>query len=939
MIRPVKFLAPFCAASMSSLLLLVASASAIAQNRQSVDNLSAAELERQFLSPPDDARIMMRWWWFGPAVTRSELEREMKLMKAGGIGGFEIQPVYPVALDDARAGIKTLPFLSEEFLDALRYTNHKARELGLRVDLTIGSGWPYGGPSVPVRHAAGRLRVERVKIAEGQQRIPLPPVSEGEKLLAIFTGDVSVSLSSLREFTDVRDGAVWLDQGVKPGTEVMFFISSHTGMMVKRPAVGSEGFVLDHYNRHAIDDYLKNTGDPMLKAFGDHPPYAVFCDSLEVFNSDWTEDFLEEFNKRRGYDLKPFLPALVADYGAENWRRNIRQDWGKTLTELLNERFLSPMREWALQRNTKFRIQGYGIPPATISSNAYAHISDGEGAQWKILRAARWASSANHLYGRNLTSSETWTWLHSPAFRATPLDVKAEADLHFLQGINQLIGHGWPYTAEGVEYPGWRFYAAGVFNEKNPWWIVMPDLSRYLQRVSFMMRQGQPANDVAFYLPNNDAWAGFVNGKVHYMIEALRECIGDDVIARTLEAGYNLDFFDDDGLKKIGKVEKGSLLLGENKYRVVILPNVERIPMATMRKLEEFVRSGGMVIATRRKPAISASENWNVAQDQEIQTIAQRMFEGANPPAHFVADENRELGSRLKSLLWPDVSLTPAVADIGFIHRRTSESEIYFLANSSNVTQKVKATFRLSGMQAEIWNPLTGEIKAAGQVSQSAEGITVPLELEAYGSRLIVFTRRHQSSQKSNAASNATASRINFDADWSVSFGEDKFPVRMPKFNSWHETEATRYYSGVAKYQTTFKLPDNTLQSGATVSLDFGEAQPITPAPLKNGIRAWLDAPVRDAAVVCLNDERVGSVWCPPYSIDVTKFLKPGINTLRIEVGNTAINHLAGRRLPDYKLLNLRYGLRFEPQDMNNLQPLPSGLLKDVQLVVTKRAQ
>ena len=71
----------------------------------------------------------------------------------------------------------------------------------------------------------------------------------------------------------------------------------------------------------------------------------------------------------------------------------------------------------------------------------------GEGSQWKTVRASRWASSANHLYGRPVTSSETWTWLHSPVFRATPLDMKAEADLHFLQGINQLIGHGWPYTA------------------------------------------------------------------------------------------------------------------------------------------------------------------------------------------------------------------------------------------------------------------------------------------------------------------------------------------------------------------------------------------------------------------------------------------------------------------------------------------------------------
>ena len=128
---------------------------------------------------------------------------------------------------------------------------------------------------------------------------------------------------------------------------------------------------------------------------------------------------------------------------------------------------MQPMQAWAKEHKTRFRIQGYGIPPATIGSNQFADLTEGEGWQWKTVRASRWASSANHLWGRNITSSETWTWLHSPSFRATPLDMKAEADLHFLQGINQIIGHGWPYTGEGIEYPGWRLYAAANFNDKN----------------------------------------------------------------------------------------------------------------------------------------------------------------------------------------------------------------------------------------------------------------------------------------------------------------------------------------------------------------------------------------------------------------------------------------------------------------------------------------
>src|ERR1043166_2561763 len=561
------------------------------------------ELQKGFANPPDDARIMMRWWWFGPAVTKAELERELRLMKEGGIGGFEVQPVYPLTLDDPEKGIRNLTFLSDQFLDALRFTSQKARELGLRFDLTLGSGWPFGGPMVTIDNASARLRYEHVKIDQTSLLVKVPALGAGEKLLAVFLARVDgagFAADSIRELTDVKNGVVMLSDHPAGQYEALFFISSRTGMQVKRPAIGGEGFVLDHLNRAATDMYLKAVGDRLMQAFPAVPPHAIFCDSLEVYGADWSSDFLEEFKRRRGYDLKPHLPALVNDFGPET--KALRRDWGLTLTELLNERFLAPMQSWSKQHHTLFRIQNYGVPAAALSSNAYADLPEGEGAQWKTLSATRWASSASHMYARGVTSSETWTWLHSPSFRATPLDMKAEADRHFLEGINQLIGHGWPYSAPGIEYPGWRFYAAAVFDEKNPWWIVMPDVAKYLQRISFMMRQGQPANDVAVYLPNDDGWAHMQPGNPH-LIEVLRDRIGPDLMAAIFEAGYNLDFFDDDSFKQVGRVENGSLVLGQNAYKVVILPGVETIPLDTYRKFEEFVKGGGILIATKRTPS------------------------------------------------------------------------------------------------------------------------------------------------------------------------------------------------------------------------------------------------------------------------------------------------------------------------------------------------
>src|SRR5215472_2898047 len=178
---------------------------------QTASSPDLAKLQHLFQDPPNDSRIMMRWWWFGPAVTKPELEREMQLMKSAGIGGFEVQPVYALALDDPSTGIKTLPFLSEEFIDALKFVSQKSHELGLRMDLTLGSGWPYGGPEVPIRHAAGRLRFERIRVDNGSAPIPIPSIGAGEKLLAVFLAQFkgqAIIPESVREVSVLQDGTV-----------------------------------------------------------------------------------------------------------------------------------------------------------------------------------------------------------------------------------------------------------------------------------------------------------------------------------------------------------------------------------------------------------------------------------------------------------------------------------------------------------------------------------------------------------------------------------------------------------------------------------------------------------------------------------------------------------------------------------------------------------
>ncbi len=890
-----------------------------------VEATDTTQLQQSFLQPPDDARIMVRWWWFGPAVTHFQLEREMKLMKEGGIGGFEAQVTYPLALDGELPGLQNLKFMSPAHLDALHFTAAKAKELGLRMDLTLGSGWPYGGPQFSAEEGATALQTQSMVIPVGQGSAPVPQLREGQSLIAAFVkvGDKFIEVP-------VIEKALRLPAGVTGEAHIQLFISRGGIMAVKRPAYGADGYVIDHYNPTVIEKFIKEIAEPEIKACEPNPPYAIFCDSLEVSGENWTPNLLAEFKRRRGYDLRPLLPALFNDIGPKTL--DIRHDWGQTVTEIFNDCFNRRFKQLANDHHAKFRIQGYGTPPAALYSYADCDLPEGEGYQWKNFSTSRWSSSAAHLLGQPVASSETFTWLHSPVFRATPLDMKAEADLHFLEGVNQLICHGWPYTAEGVAYPGWSFYAAGVFNEKNPWWLVMPDVTKYLQRVSFILRQGTPANDVALFLPNSDAWASF--GHNFSMNAAFEKKAGGFVRAIT-DAGYNLDFFDDQLLKMRGKVSGDTLAFGDVKYRVVVLPGVERILPATMQKLEKFAKAGGIVIATKRLPDLAPGYKASDKETKIVRDIAQRLFKDANAPGIFIADET-QLGPALAKRLAPDVVMSPTAPEIGVVHRHAEGGEIYFVANTSNQPKSVKASFRVENMQPEIWNPMSGLVSPVPIADKSAGATTVMLDMPPYGSTMVVFTKRTLPALTPIPFVASLPPPMDLNKDWAVTFDKDGKPIALDKLTSWSEIPGRANFSGIATYEKTMSLPANLLQDGLSLSFDFGQPTAL-PADGGQGFRAALEGPVRESAVLYINDKRIGSVWSPPYSIDVTGQFKVGKNKVRIEVANLAMNYMAGIKLPNYNYAGVtqQFGNRFQPQGLNSVQVLPAGLLGPVRLVAS----
>lgn len=873
------------------LAMLAASTAPAAAPAAPANDLSV--LWRTFRAPPDDARPMVRWWWFGPAVSDAEIDREIAAMKAGGFGGFEVQPVYPQVPDGTLPGLKNIPYLSNDFIARLRHAGLTAGKANMRIDVTIGSGWPFGGPSVTVTEAAAELRMTRVELPAGASDVTLPRPGPGEHLFAVFLDGKRLTLS--------RAGRLEIAASPRPRV-ALFFIAGRTGQLVKRAAVGAEGFVLDHMSSKAVQHYLQAVGDRLLTACPERPPYAMFSDSLEAYGSDWTDDFAAQFRKRRGYDLLDHLPALFLDQPDS---AAIRYDWARTLTGLVDERYLSPITAWAHAHGTRFRAQVYGIPPVTLSSYALVDLPEGENPDWRRFTTIRWASSAAHLYGRNVVSAETWTWLHSPAWAATPLDMKVEVDRDFLQGVNQVVGHGWPYSPPGAPEPGWSFYAAAALNDHNPWYSVMTAVTSYVQRISAMLRSGEPDNRVAIYLPTEDAFAAMTpdNPSVNRQMDRL---LGPDLVDSVLKAGDDFDFIDGQAIVARGLQQK-----------ILILPRLTRIDPAAYRRIADWVAHGGILIAVGAPPAKAGGLLDGAAASHEVAALSARLFDGHH--AHVVAPFR--LTQILNTLARPTMTLASPSPMLGFIRRRLLHGNLYFIANTGPTPIDTRARFIGSDRGGEWWDPMTGARTAAG-----AGEITI--RLAPYQSKFLLFGDGIASGAPPSPESITPIADLR--SGWRVI--KAGAPISsLDAGQSWSDDPAMMHYSGAVTYKRAVTVSPAVLGGKARIALDFGKGETLAEPPGERP-RAALKPPIGVAAMVSVNGRRAGYIWAPPWRLDVTKLFKAGTNRIDVTVMNTALNELSGRAPPDRRLLTLRYGERFQDQDLDKVAPQPSGLLGTVRL-------
>jgi alpha-L-rhamnosidase len=766
-----------------------------------------------FAAPPDTAKPMTRWWWFGGAVTPEEITRELTFMKDAGLRGAEIQPVYPVAVDDPARGIRHLRYFTAEWVDVLGHTIREARRLGLQLDFTLGSGWPYGGPFMPTGLSARRVRA-LTRDARGPREIAwdvTPHLTGDDRIVAVVAvplrdGEPDSTRSQVLQGQPRPDAARgqgrWIRTPIGDGSwRILLVLDSPTGQLVKRPTLGMEGPVMDHHGKEAMTLFLRAAGTRVVRSLRDagQPPFhSVFCDSFEVYGADWTQNLLEEFAARRGYDLAPWLPALWDETGSST--PHVRYDYHLTLSDLMLDYFVGPLARWAEEQGMRARIQAHGAMGDVISAYGLAHIPEGEtiflGDRYQVnLHHRRLASSAGHLYAKPLVSAETYTWLRTPMYMTTLEMLKAATDAVFLDGINHIVNHGYSYSPPQAGEPGWAFYASTEVNHTNTWWRHYPYLAKYVQRTCAILQQGEAVNPIAVYLPLADIYAQHGAGGVHIDTEAETR-LGSDLFNGLRRAGYDFDLIHDHALKDLATIDKGVLKAGTARYAVIVVPAVRWMPEVSATRLADFVRAGGHLIVMGHLPEGAPG----MKAQQEGGDAPRRVLSGllgeprgtsapsglpGNPrgtlapsglpseprgtiaPSHHAAvgtvaaagsgsaalvADPAAMMTRLRAVLQPDFEIVEcqppaakpaAVENVGFLHRRRDALDVYFVANVSADTHALRIRFAAGHRAPERWDSETSVVQPLLSYEYSSiagRPVTlVDVPLDPFESCFIVF--------------------------------------------------------------------------------------------------------------------------------------------------------------------------------------------------------
>lgn len=886
-----------------------------------------------------ETRPWAYWWWMGSAVDKENLSRVLEQYRDAGMGGMHIIPIYGVKGKEEAY----IEYLSPDWMEMLAFAVTEADRRDLGVDMSTGTGWPFGGPQVGPDDAASKLDVQVIEAVPGQQ-IDLP--KDGPTPQAV------VALSDAGECVVLYGGQACLEDSLAPVPErgkawkVYVVRQLPTGQQVKRSAPGGQGNVLDPYSPQSLRRYLARF-DAAFADYAGPKPRSQYHDSFEYYNANWTDALLAEFRRRRGYDLLPHLSELLTD-APDDAAARVTSDYRETVAELLLD-FTKTWADWAERLGCKTRNQAHGSPGNILDLYAAADIPETEifGASAFPIPGLRtdpdfqgdrpsplmikFASSSAHVAGKPLVASESCTWL-AEHFRESLAQAKPEIDQLFVGGVNHVIYHGMIYSPPDDPWPGWLFYASTHFGPSSTIWRDLPEFNVYIARCQSVLQSGAPDNDVLLYFPVYDVWHDEPAGaklrplQVHN-ISGWLQCGGLGATASLLwERGYGFDYVSDRLLMTVANEGDGLRAPG-GEYRVLVLPACRYLPLDTLRKIMDLARGGATIIASEQLP-ISVPGYYDLEKrqaefDQLLQEIA---FVDTDMPGVREAQlgTGRILsGSDYEALLAAAGVRREAVVDSGvrFIRRKHETGHHYFLSNFGSQTLDGWTTLGVQAQSAVLLDPRVADRAGVAAVRTLPGGIAECYLQLAPGESCVLrtFTERHVTGPAwpyRRILEDQPA--LELTGPWSVTFleGGPELPENYTadRLESWTMRGGTaETFAGTARYEMTFELgskPEDYL-------LDLGR--------------------VCESARVYINDQYVGALFSLPFRVPIGAYTRPGANTIAIEVTNLAANRIRDmdrRGVPWKKFHDANFvNIRYKPFDASKWPLMDSGLLGPVRLL------
>jgi hypothetical protein len=850
-----------------------------------------------------------RWWWLGNIGTEKDFTAEMEKYAAAGLGGLEITPIYGVRGEESRFNA----YLSPGWAKQLAHVLKEGRRLDLGIDMSTGTGWPFGGPMVSDADAAKYLAHTTYTVPGGGRLAE--PVRFMQKPVVRVAGPRQVSIAELKnpvianpnlqelaldqvrfpqplplaslmaypptgapiDLTDRVGPDGQLDWTAPAGSGSWTLYALFTGLhgkLVERAGPGGEGPAIDHFSREALAHYLK--AFEQAHAGGEARGLrAYFNDSYEVDDangeSDWTPRFLAEFQRRRGYDLRTQLPALFATPAGEQWAR-VLSDYRETVSDLLLDEYTVPWREWAHRQGALIRNQAHGSPANILDLYAASDIPEQEGTD---ILSIKLASSAAHVLGKPLASAETATWLNEH-FLSTFAELRERVDTFLLGGVNHNCYHGTAFSPPGEPWPGFQFYASVELSPTNPLWADFGAFNAYVARAQSFLQSGRPDEDVLLYYSVYDRWAARSGGAMPHFSGRDRDGTVSPVRGAgdaLLQAGLGFDYISDRMLTD-ARTEGQNIVTAGARYRAIVVPVTRFMPLKTLQQLVKFAEAGATVIF---------HNNWlpedapgRHSRQAEFQAALERLQSG-KPWRERVLIEG--LRAQLSAVGVKGEALPSH--GLQFIRRTNEQGTFYFISNRGTSAVDGWIPFQATGEAAAIFDPLSGRSGLAAR--RPGE---VYLQLAPGESRIVQFFHKAPNADRwSYWRPNGEPEVLS--GSWAVKFlaGGPTLPApgEITTLGSWTEWpgDGLKAFSGSATYTLVFARPADT-QSGW--QLDLGR--------------------VADNAQVTLNGRQIAAVlFQPPFTVNIPASQLLANNTLVVTVTNLAANRIADldRRDPSWK--------------------------------------